>query len=115
METPKDKTEKPPLGNGLPPGANIPEWVMHLLTGLGTMGAEYMMFIKPMQEKLELQGRLIKEQNERIDELEEMMQIGGKRKRSRDSDAHEDEGDLFQIRRKPDHLTRYTKNSRINL
>ena len=72
--------------------ANIPEWVMHLLTGLGTMGAEYMLFIKPLQEKMELQTQLIKEYGERIEELEELLQSPRKTKRvSRTTQEDEDD------------------------
>ena len=84
--------------------ANIPEWVMHLLTGLGTMGAEYMLFIKPLQEKMELQTQLIKEYGERIEELEELLQSPRKTKRvsrTTQEDEDDDENELFSIKRKP--------------
>ncbi|MEO8760395.1 MAG: hypothetical protein ABI388_04565 [Bacteroidia bacterium] len=31
---------------------NMPEWVTPLLSALGSMGGSYMLFIKPMQERL---------------------------------------------------------------
>ncbi len=84
--------------------ANIPEWVMHLLTGLGTMGAEYMLFIKPLQEKMELQTQLIKEYGERIEELEELLQSPRKTRRASRTTQEDDEdedNELFNIKRKP--------------
>lgn len=104
-----------------PAGMNIPEWVMHLPTGLGTMGAEYMMFIKPLQEKMELQSRLIKEQGERIDALEDLLQTSRKTKRlnhSQGDDEDEDDDtdkELFQVKRKPSALPKYSKHARIKL
>ncbi|MEO6305540.1 MAG: hypothetical protein ABIP51_20420 [Bacteroidia bacterium] len=116
METTKENNPTPPVGG------SIPEWVMHLLTGLGTMGAEYMMFIKPLQEKMELQSRLITEQGKRIDELEDLMQNRRKPKRymqsqseEEDEDNEEEDKDLFQVRRKPTPVTKYNKNVRIKL
>lgn len=84
--------------------ANIPEWVMHLLTGLGTMGAEYMLFIKPLQEKMELQTQLIKEYGERIEELEEILQSPRKTRkvsRTTQEDDEDEDNELFNIKRKP--------------
>lgn len=117
METTKENNPTPPVGG------NIPEWVMHLLTGLGTMGAEYMMFIKPLQEKMELQSRLITEQGKRIDELEDLIQNRDKQKRfmqskndeEEDEDNEEEDNDLFQVRRKPTPVPKYNKNVRIKL
>jgi len=93
-----------------------------LLTGLGTMGAEYMMFIKPLQEKMELQSRLITEQGKRIDELEDLIQNRRKPKRymqsqsdDEEEDNQEEDKDLFQVRRKPTPVQKYNKNVRIKL
>lgn len=102
-----------------PPPANIPEWVMHLLTGLGTMGAEYMLFIKPLQEKMELQSRLLKEQNERIEDLEELLQNRRKTKPNIEAQNEEQSDDinneLFQIKRKPASVNKYARHARIKL
>ena len=49
---------------------NIPEWLMHLLTGLGTMGANYMLWIKPIQDKMDAMNLQILNQQNRIRELE---------------------------------------------
>lgn len=125
METTKETNQNTTHN---PQTAGIPDWVMHLLTGLGTMGAEYMMFIKPLQEKMELQSKLIKEQGERIDELEEFLSHKRKPKRStlykndRDDDGEEEneenednENNLFNIKRKPTALSKYTKQSQVKL
>ncbi len=117
METTKEKNPTPPLGQTNPMGANIPEWVMHLLTGLGTMGAEYMMFIKPLQEKMELQSQLIKQQGQRLEELEKLLPKHRRSKRMTGQDAEEDEADeeLFSISRKPAPLPKYSKHARVKL
>ena len=122
MET-KQEDNQP--HNQAPPnsaGTNIPEWVMHLLTGIGTMSAEYMLFIKPLQEKIEWQSRLIKEQDERLSDLEEMAQ--GRRKIKRRSNLQDNDGEeddyeldreLFQVKRKPRGLSKYSKHTDLKL
>lgn len=109
--------------NQNPQLAGIPDWVMHLLTGLGTMGAEYMLFIKPLQEKMELQTKLINEQGERLNELEEMLQSKRTSKPSNryqkvkdvdaDDEEEEEDNELFTIKRKPSRLTKNSKNVRV--
>lgn len=119
METPKETNQSTAPNPQL---TGIPDWVMHLLTGLGTLGAEYMMFIKPLQEKMELQNKLIKEQGERINELEEILQNKRKVKFSRhyqneeeeDNDDDEDK-ELFNIKPKPFSSDKYTKQTRVKL
>lgn len=113
METKKENNETASSSHAS--AANIPEWVMHLLTGLGTMGAEYMMFIKPLQEKMELQSKLIKEQGDRIAYLEELLQSGGKGKHILAGSEEDEDQDLFQIKRKPTGLQKYGKHNRIKL
>lgn len=51
-------------------GTNIPEWLMHLLTGVGAMGANYMLWIKPIQDKMETMNLKLTKQDSRIKELE---------------------------------------------
>ncbi len=115
METKKESS--PPMQSTAPAG--MPEWVMHLLTSLGTMGAEYMMFIKPLQEKVELQNKLIKEQGERIEDLEELLQSRRRTKRLNNAQEEDEEDDtdheLFQVKRKPNALPKYSKHARIKL
>ncbi|MBS1650926.1 MAG: hypothetical protein JSU07_02855 [Bacteroidetes bacterium] len=120
METNKENNQSPPPNNA---AHNIPEWVMHLLTGLGTMGAEYMLFIKPLQEKMELQTKLIKEQGERIETLEELLQNKRKIKRpifkelDDEEDEQEDDNDdkLFNIKRKPFTSSKTSKPTHLRL
>ena len=120
METKKENNQSPLPNNATP---NIPEWVMHLLTGLGTMGAEYMLFIKPLQEKMELQTKLIKEQGERIESLEELLQNKRKIKRpifkqhdeQDDEDEDDNDGKLFNIKRKPFTSSKTSKPTHLRL
>ncbi|MDO9187639.1 MAG: hypothetical protein Q7W13_16640 [Bacteroidia bacterium] len=121
METKKENNQSPPPNNATP---NIPEWVMHLLTGLGTMGAEYMLFIKPLQEKMELQTKLINEQSERIEALEELIQNKRKTKRTiykehddenDDDDDNEQDDKLFNIKRKPFNSSKASKPTHLRL
>lgn len=116
METKKENNQPPTTAQSSSP-AGMPDWVLHLLTGLGTMGAEYMMFIKPIQEKMEQQNKLIKEQNERIEELEDLLRGRRTGKRATQEDEGEDEEEedreLFQVKRKTIALPKYSKHARI--
>lgn len=119
MEAKKENNQPSPPNNTTP---NIPEWVMHLLTGLGTMGAEYMLFIKPLQEKMELQTKLIKEQGERIEALEELLQSKRKikipiyKEHDDEDDNEEDEDDkLFNIKRKSFTSSKSSKPTHLRL
>jgi len=49
---------------------DIPEWLYHLLTGVGTMGANYLLWIKPLQDKLEKLTLQFTKQESQIRELE---------------------------------------------
>lgn len=51
-------------------GVNVPDWVMHLLTGAGSMGGSYLLFIKPLQEKFDDLQKQITSQNEIIEDLQ---------------------------------------------
>ena len=111
METSKQNNQTPPLG------ANVPEWVMHLLTGMGTMGAEYMLFIKPLQEKMDLQRQLLEQQGERIRRLENALKSAGINLKFRSNESGDDDDDedteLFHVRRKPAAEPKYRKYSQI--
>lgn len=65
----KQKQSNPLEGLDLD-GLNIPDWLKHLLTGAGTLGANYLLFIKPMQDKMETMNLEITKQESRIKELE---------------------------------------------
>ena len=53
----------------------MPDWVMHLLTGAGAIGGNYMLFIKPLQEKLEAMDTAIKQQEKTIQKLQEQIDL----------------------------------------
>ena len=70
----KDKATEDNTNKGNAENANMPEWAKLLLTGVGAMGGNYMLFIKPLQEKFDAMNLLIGKQEERIDELEEQQE-----------------------------------------
>lgn len=100
METDKTNTESPKSTamNGMP------EWVMHLLTGLGAMGADFLLFIKPLQDKFEAQNTQIKQQEKRIEDLEYKLEAVSrkleKKEQFRDNRRDDDDDDLFNPKRK---------------
>jgi uncharacterized protein HemX len=53
----------------------MPDWVMHLLTGAGALGGNYLLFIKPLQEKLEAMNKAIQQQDNTIKQLEEQVDL----------------------------------------
>lgn len=60
-------------------GMNVPDWVMHLLTGAGSMGGSYLLFIKPLQEKFDDLQKQITEQQDTIDDLQtQLKRLNGK-------------------------------------
>ena len=57
-EEPKEDKQKTKANNqsgqkNAQASANSPDWFMHLLTGVGALGGNYLLFIKPLQEKFE--------------------------------------------------------------
>lgn len=123
METDKTNAQNPGNTNNQ---AGMPPWVMHLLTGIGTMGADFFLFIKPLQEKFDAQNNQIKEQENRITELEARLNffISAKEKKEevKESLSHhvrqeekENVEDLFTIRRKPSMTGRYQKLNNVKL
>jgi len=115
METKQENSQPGNQGAPNPAGMNIPEWLTHLLTGVGTMGAEYMLFIKPLQEKMDLQRQLLEQQSERIKRLENALRSKGIKLRSQDdgSDDEDEDEDLFQTKRKAAPAPKYRKYSQI--
>jgi hypothetical protein len=117
MEPKQENTQPNNSGAANPAGMNIPEWVMHLLTGMGTMGAEYMLFIKPLQEKMDLQRLLLEQQNERIKRLENALKNKGIKLKSYSNESDDDDEDedteLFQVRRKPATESKHRKYSQV--
>lgn len=83
---------------------NIPEWLMHLLTGVGTMGANYMLWIKPLQDKMDAMNLKMLKQEDRIRELEDIQEkiIRQLKKDTRGKDEElkgMDDEDFFTINR----------------
>jgi|GEM_PF-1360164 len=81
METKKENTEDSQKTSTAMAG--MPDWVMHLLTGLGTMGADFLLFIKPLQDKFEVQSNLIKLQEKTIEDLKDKMEVQNKQQEKR--------------------------------
>ncbi|MBA2610740.1 MAG: hypothetical protein H0U95_02130 [Bacteroidetes bacterium] len=118
MEETKENNQEKKQATPNSTGMNIPEWVMHLLTGLGTMGAEYMLFIKPMQEKMEMQLEMIKQQGARIEELE--ISLVTRNRKSKQQVDHSDDEDsidreLFQVKRKAAPTPKYSNYAQVKL
>jgi hypothetical protein len=100
QKTNNNKQSKNPLeGLGLD-GFNIPEWLKHLLTGAGSLGANYFLFIKPLQDKLEEMQKEISQQKDKIKDLENeqdrlILQLNNDAKEKR----KQNEDDLFTTKR----------------
>ncbi|MBA3681044.1 MAG: hypothetical protein H0W73_07735 [Bacteroidetes bacterium] len=66
----QEQDKKNPLeGLGLE-GFTIPDWLKHLLSGAGSLGAAYILFIKPMHEKMEIMQSQIAKQKDKIKDLQ---------------------------------------------
>jgi FtsZ-binding cell division protein ZapB len=48
---------------------NLPEWVTPLLSALGSMGGSYMLFIKPLQERVDTMASQISDLRAEVKEL----------------------------------------------
>ncbi len=100
QKTNNNKQSTNPLeGLGLD-GFNIPDWLKHLLTGAGSLGANYFLFIKPMQDKMDEMQKEIGQQKDKIKDLENeqdrlilQLNIEAKEKRKQNED------DLFTTKR----------------
>lgn len=80
-----------------PEETSMQDLLMHLLTGAGAVGGSYLLFIKPMQDKLDAMKKQIEEQDDRIDELEHRLKnITQKTKR----ETEDDEEDYFKVKNK---------------
>jgi hypothetical protein len=74
METSKNNSTTPPAGfdlNGLLSSPGIGEFIKHLLSAGGAALFNYLMSIKPMQEKMEALAKENKELREKIENVEE--------------------------------------------
>jgi uncharacterized coiled-coil protein SlyX len=82
---------------------NSPDWLMHLLTGAGALGGNYLLFIKPLQEKFEAMNqaiiyheKVIKEMQEQIDVLHHKIK---KAKKKEEDIKENNEDELFATKR----------------
>ena len=81
-------------------GLNIPDWLKHILTGAGSLGANYFLFIKPIQDKMDIMQKEISGQKDKIKELEHeqdrlILQLNNEAK----AKSKQSEDDLFTTKR----------------
>jgi uncharacterized protein HemX len=83
--------------------SNSPDWLMHLLSGAGALGGNYLLFIKPLQEKFDAmnqsiinQGKAIKEMQEQIDLVNHKIK---KAKQKKEETKEQNEDELFATKR----------------
>jgi hypothetical protein len=86
--------------------ANSPDWLMHLLTGAGALGGNYILFIKPLQEKFDAMNKAILMQEKSIEDLQEQLALLNRKIKKtthhQDEDVLEQNGDdLFTVKSKP--------------
>ena len=82
---------------------NNPDWLMHLLTGAGALGGNYLLFIKPLQEKFEAMNQAILHHEKVIKEMQEQIEVLNhkiKKAKQKEEDINEKNGDeLFTTKR----------------
>lgn len=84
--------------------ANSPDWLMHLLTGAGALGGNYILFIKPLQEKFDSMTKAILMLEKKMEDQEEQLELLS-RKIKKTTQNEEDLGeqnsdDLFTVKNK---------------
>ncbi len=84
--------------------ANSPDWLMHLLTGAGALGGNYILFIKPLQEKFDSMTKAILMLEKKMEDQEEQIELLS-RKIKKTTQNEEDLGeqnsdDLFTVKNK---------------
>lgn len=84
---------------------NAPDWLMHLLTGAGALGGNYLLFIKPLQEKFDSMTKAILMLEKKMEDQEEQIELLS-RKIKKTTQNEEDLGeqnsdDLFTVKNKP--------------
>ena len=83
--------------------SNSPDWLMHLLTGAGALGGNYLLFIKPLQEKFDAMNQAIIDQGKAIKELKEQIDIVNnkikKAKRKKEDREEQNEDELFATKK----------------
>lgn len=83
---------------------NAPDWLMHLLTGAGALGGNYLLFIKPLQEKFDSMTKAILMLEKKMEDQEEQIELLS-RKIKKTTQNEEDLGeqnsdDLFTVKNK---------------
>ena len=82
---------------------NSPDWLMHLLTGAGALGGNYLLFIKPLQEKFEAMNQAIMHHEKVINEMQEQIDVLQhkikKAKQKEENIEEKNEGELFTTKR----------------
>ena len=73
---------------------NSPDWLMHLLTGAGALGGNYLLFIKPLQDKFDAMSSAIIQQEKNIEDLQEQLDVI--KHKLKKTTTHQDEEDLEQ-------------------
>ncbi len=96
----KNENQRSPLEGLNLDGLNIPDWLKHILTGAGSLGANYFLFIKPLQDKMDTMQKEITSQKDKIKDLENehdrfILQLNNEAKEKR----KQSEDDLFTTKR----------------
>lgn len=112
MEQSKNNTT-PPAGfdlNGLLNSPGLGELIKHLLSAGGAALFNYLMSIKPMQEKIEALTKENKELREKVDEIEDnqeelILQLKRKFKAKETEELQGNDEEYFPLRRKEKALT----------
>lgn len=107
MEPNKNNNATTPAGfdlNGLLSSPGIGELIKHLLSAGGAALFNYLMSIKPMQEKMEALAKENKELREKIENVEVsqeelILQLNRKFKPKVIEDLNDDDDDYFPVRR----------------
>ena len=82
---------------------NSPDWLMHLLTGAGALGGNYLLFIKPLQEKFEAMNQAILHHEKVIKDMQEQIEVLNhkikKAKQKEEEIKEQGEDELFTTKR----------------
>jgi hypothetical protein len=110
MEEEKKETKNQSDTSVIKDSKGVPEWLTPLLSALGSMGGGYLLWIKPMQERLDVLTNQLNDLKTEIKELKqeikEYKQKGGIVKQSLETDLKED---YLPIKRSGNPGSYYTK------
>lgn len=113
QKTNNNKQSSNPLESLNLDGLNIPDWLKHLLTGAGSLGANYFLFIKPLQDKMDMMQKEISQQKDKIKDLENeqdrlILQLNNEANQKR----KQNEEELFTTKRSHENSGRSTQYKR---